>query len=391
MPGRMGFIGQRMSRGLGKLSPSMGGGAPALGVAKLLVVIGDSNGRGWAENQASLSFTPTPSIQTFVSSLAFATYDPATATGMEGGVNTTWVGGELFCAQALRTADPSKPVFILKNAVAGTRQTTEWKVTGGTYTTPTRTLVAQAISAMAAMGYIAEVQILISLGINENTARQSYLAEARLLLADMASNWGLTANSRVTSIRSTLDNGNMVCIRAAQQIIGHENALDFLMDADAFGKNADVTHYNLAGLASVGGAWASIITQASSGLDTDLLLPEITFDNNTGFYAWTLNTGWTIAGTLAAAGVAAFGTSSFINDFPFEAGASYTLQYDLVVSAGNFRFSLGGGTTKNGATQTTSGPKTEVIVANAGNTRLVVNAAGSGFTGSVDNLRLRKI
>ena len=400
--------GLKSSLGLGSGLPGLGlvkgAGVPSLGVARLLVPIGDSNATGTSGQDASSGYVQDAMVRTLLPNGSFTEYTPVSATGIVSAAQDGRVGPEMKLAQRLRTADPSKPVFICKNTLPGSLQTGVWRATanGGTMLAPTFAYVNQAIAAMTALGYTPEVHYYVSLGINDTgtTPRQQYLAEKRAMLAEIVANGRLTANSKVIQNRVTLDNSGTPCIRAAQQIVARESSRDFLINSDGFGKIGDVTHYNMAGLIALGDAAADILLGVNVGVDTDLMTPTLGFydkdvsrPDGLQYYGFNLNTGWSVPGdgSLAGSAVVVNGASTSVNDFPFEAGASYQIEYDLVVTAGQFRWTLTGGTQAAGTTQSTSGHKVDTIVANASNVRFAVNSRTSAFTGSVSSVVIRKL
>jgi len=104
---------------------------------------------------------------------------------------------------------------------------------------------------------------------------------------------------------------------------------------------------------------------------------------------WTKGTGWTIgSGVASCDGSQSAWTylQQDISDLCIK-DRTYEISYDLTVSAGNFKITLGN---TNGTTRTSSGSYTDTIVFDAALDNLYL-AGDSNFTGTIDNVTLKEV
>lgn len=367
--------------------------------AIIILVTGDSNGYGSATDEGDLYWASDPGIRTMNVSGQFVTYAPNSITGinLNGNLDHGHVGPEAQFARLYRYANPTTAVYIVKTATPGATQNS----TAGTYNwtpgslpmTNTKTRLDNTKTLLASLGLpIDHIYNLASIGINDATStyRLLYSQSAADMYEDIKANWLRDARDMIIQYRVTNNNSSAPTIRYAQQANTKDVSQVKLVDTDGFGKNADVTHYNLSGQINCGAAaYAVAIGGASLNLD---LFPADPFNDNSR--GWILAAGWTISGGLMnASSVAAFGTSGLDNALD-RAGATYRISYDLVVTSGSARVQIIGATTVTGATRTASGSYTEDLVApaaNSGALRINVAAAGIGLTGSIDNFRIQRL
>jgi hypothetical protein len=116
---------------------------------------------------------------------------------------------------------------------------------------------------------------------------------------------------------------------------------------------------------------------------------------NSGFATdtvWVQGTGWTIgSGVATATSVAAF-VSLSQTGLTFIPGVEYRVTYTVVTAtAGSVRAAFVGGTQVNGTGRTAPGTYTQDLIAVAGNNQLVLQAEGSGFSGTIDNVTVRAL
>jgi hypothetical protein len=96
--------------------------------------------------------------------------------------------------------------------------------------------------------------------------------------------------------------------------------------------------------------------------------------------AWTKDAGWAIAAGVATATATAAAV----------AGATYQLVYTITAyTSGNVQFSFDNGPT--GAARAATGTFTEHFIMFGAVTEIRFGQAGSDFTGSIDNVTLRRI
>lgn len=107
---------------------------------------------------------------------------------------------------------------------------------------------------------------------------------------------------------------------------------------------------------------------------------------------WTKGTGFTISGgALVATAVAAFVNSSQAFGVTLETGVTYTVVFDVATyTSGGIGVSFGGGSNVNGSTRTSAGTFSQNLVAAAGNNFIRIGASAAGFTGTIDNVSVRK-
>ena len=130
--------------------------------------------------------------------------------------------------------------------------------------------------------------------------------------------------------------------------------------------------------------------RASSGwVSGTELVTNGSFSN--GATGWVAEAGWSASGGSAVATAAAAFNAVSQASFPFLAGRSYRVEFQVTASSGGVRINFAGGTQVSGATYTTAGTWGETMTAAAGNNQLRIQAGASGFTGSVDNISVREI
>lgn len=104
---------------------ALAGGA-ALPYDPVLVIIGDSNGRGNAQtsDQAAFvsSYVADPKVQVLNASGAFVQYVPGTLAGMNGLANSAFVGSEIGFIQQFRAKYPLNTLYVIKLTSAGAYQ-----------------------------------------------------------------------------------------------------------------------------------------------------------------------------------------------------------------------------------------------------------------------------
>lgn len=120
--------------------------------------------------------------------------------------------------------------------------------------------------------------------------------------------------------------------------------------------------------------------------------PEIVV--NGGFdtaASWNFTPNWSISGgALLASSVGAFGLTS--QPYAFAADRAYKVTYTInALSAGSVRVNFINGTQVNGTERFSPGTYTDYLTAKTGNNTIAVQAASSGFTGSVDNVSIKEI
>ncbi len=106
-----------------------------------------------------------------------------------------------------------------------------------------------------------------------------------------------------------------------------------------------------------------------------------TFDSDTD---WTKGSGWTIGSGVATATGAISTSLEQAATVPLIEGQSYTVTYTATRSDGSVTASIGG---TAGTARSANGTYTETIVAGASQN---ITFAGSGFTGTIDNVVVRK-
>lgn len=92
---------------------------------------GDSNKRGSASDQASLSYTQDPLVQAINASGVFAEYTPLTFAGLSNGSNHGNIGSEMEFSRRFRLANPNKECWIAKYGASGSGAS---KLVTGTFT-----------------------------------------------------------------------------------------------------------------------------------------------------------------------------------------------------------------------------------------------------------------
>ncbi len=374
---------------------------PPVSISRAVIIspVGDSNGDGYASDESSLVWTADENIVTLNAGGQFVTYQPGVITGASDGADNAHIGPEAEFARLIRAASPDTKVFIVKSALAGSTQNAgsgpaNW-TSGSSLMVAAKSRLDQAKTLVAATALTLDhIYVCASLGINDanSTYRLQYSAAAAAMYADIKANWLRDARDMILQLRVTNNNSSTPTIRAAQQANTKDVAQVKLIDTDGFGKNADVTHYNLAGQIAQGAACFNVATGVAAGLNLDLFPTETFADNSRG---WIPAAGWAVSGgNLNANAGAAFSTAGItaIIDRP---SATYRFTYDLVVSAGSARIQVIGGSTVSGVTRTASGSYSEDIIApataNAGDIRINFAAAGSGFTGSIDNVKIQRL
>lgn len=369
----------------------MGGGVPDLGVATLLLLIGDSNAAGNASDQGSLVYTPDASVFALNSSGNFAQYVPGTFTGRSSGADAGNVGPEMQFSRLHRAADSTKPVFICKNAYPGSLQTGQWDPATGAYVAETLAMLANAKAKMAALGYTPKVVAVVNLGINDTglaqASKYTYGTVARSMYVALKA--VLAPGEIIIQNRVTEDSTGAFAVRCMQQAKTKNDPVLRLSNTDGFTKNSgDVTHYDLAGQISLGTGAYNIFKGTDLGLRLDFYSDNFSAIGPT--VTWSLNPGWSITGgKMVGASVPAFGATGIL--LPFEPGKSYRNSYGMTFVAGAVRVQMLGGTTVTGATRTTTNTFTETLVALTGNTQFAWNATGGGFSGDMDNLLIEEL
>ncbi|MEZ0212422.1 MAG: hypothetical protein ACAH27_05660 [Xanthobacteraceae bacterium] len=140
------------------------------------------------------------------------------------------------------------------------------------------------------------------------------------------------------------------------------------------------------GLALDTHAWAGKTLAQVMAAQPDIVI-------NGGFAAdtnWVKSAGATISGGLFNCNVAAFALTS--QAYALETGALYRVSYSIVAyTSGSVRVNFGGGAQSNGTVQSSVGDYVDYIAPVSGNNSIWIQAAGSGFVGSVDNVSIKKV
>lgn len=127
------------------------------------------------------------------------------------------------------------------------------------------------------------------------------------------------------------------------------------------------------------------------GIDVASLLgAELTTNGTFGADAsWTKDAGWAIAAGVATA--TATGAAAYIHQaVTIVGGATYSVTYTVTAfTSGNVQVSFDNG--PSGASQAATGTFTEHLVLPAAVTEIRFGRASSDFTGSIDNVTLKKI
>jgi hypothetical protein len=107
----------------------------------------------------------------------------------------------------------------------------------------------------------------------------------------------------------------------------------------------------------------------------------------------TIDSGWSVSSvnrTYTATAAAAFTAGRIL--FPaINVSTAFFVEYTLIANSGSVRLQIAGGAGVNGATRSTSGNYSEIILANAGNNSVNFQAGGSGFDGVISNVSIREV
>ena len=324
----------------GKASSRLGtGGGSDDGIRDVILPMGDSNALMSAEDQASYTgWVDDADVVALNSSFAWQKVVPLTFTGMAGGINTGNVGMELAIARRMRLAAPNKRVYIVKNAVTGSKQITQWAAPAGTYFASTKSFLDTAVAAIQGAGFTPRIWIFCQLGENDanGTDYPSYAAAFRTMVANILANWGAQKliHGRLTSPAGT----SMRRIRTIQQDLAFNNPNFYLVDLDGATIGGDGTHFNLSGIATISQRVDAIILGNSDGL-REPFVKEDWIDNRN---AWTLNAGWAINGDGWLTGTGAT-SSARLQYAGLEVGLQYRIRgtYDPISGSSRCRFNGG--------------------------------------------------
>ena len=112
------------------------------------------------------------------------------------------------------------------------------------------------------------------------------------------------------------------------------------------------------------------------------------FDSGTG---WSLATGWTIGSGVASCDgtQTANSTMQTTSATIIEANTTYEIEFDLTLTAGQFRLFLGGFVSTSW--YTSGGHKAATIVVAGSNNGKVMCQGNADFTGTIDNITIRKM
>lgn len=258
-----------------------------------IIVVGQSNAGGVADDAATLSYTPDTQVKTWNGS-AFVTYAPQTVTGAgPAGATYRW-GGEMEYSRQFRAANPTKPLRVIKYFELGTQlastgnATLDWAPTStGELFDQAKTLINAAIAAIAAEGFVPRVRVLFWMqgesDASSSGPARAYNENAAAFWSAVRAQWnigtpkiviGRIADVAAWPFRSDL--------HAAQAAIVVANADMALVNTDAYGMSPDGMHYNKAGLIAMG----EDIWKVDQGIYADGLAAKGSFslDFTTGTY-----------------------------------------------------------------------------------------------------------
>lgn len=248
---------------------------PAQPVA-VLVVIGDSNARGAAADEATLAYDVDPQVTTW-DGAGFVAYAPGVRTGCTV-PNTVAgsegrVGPELQFARAFRAANAGMPVAIVKYARAGSFQgfgsgapvngdaSNSWDVASGTLLAGARAQLQAALTALAQAGASPRVVAVIE-AIGTNDAGDATLSAGvqtakAAMIGSIRSTWPVAATTAflIQRVRADSPQPYLATVRAAQAAVANATADAMLVDTDGLSANpGDPTHFDSAGQLALGAA-----------------------------------------------------------------------------------------------------------------------------------------
>ena len=129
----------------------------------------------------------------------------------------------------------------------------------------------------------------------------------------------------------------------------------------------------------------SVVPYVQQQFWMDGLVENGTFDTTDG---WTLGTGWSISGGVASCNGTQTSNSGINQTLPIEAGKTYLIVFDLVVSAGAITWvALGGGIDNTNITSSGS----YAVTLTTTTTASLSLAADANFVGNIDNVKVFEV
>lgn len=211
-----------------------------------------------------------------------------------------------------------------------------------------------------------------------------------------------TPKATYTTAAGSVSNANPVVLDSygrAVLFIDGSYRFDLYTSSDALVRSTDnVTSFTATGTAadayqetfSGDGADTTFTTSESLGDDEKLIMvfaereytTNGTFASDTG---WTKGTGWTIGSGVATATGAISTALEQTAGLSLVQGLAYEVRYTVTRSAGTVTPNVGG---TAGTGRTASGTYSEIIIGGSSQT---ISFTTSGFTGTVDNVSVRKV
>jgi hypothetical protein len=200
-------------------------------------------------------------------------------TGIPTGVYVAFRNGstnQFYVYQTGIAANPS--LSVASTTITKYNHSISWSTSegglfeggSGSVTNGMRSRVPTALAAMTAGGLnprvIAVLQLLGTNDMGYAASASAFGSAASAFIAREKAAWPL-AYAKIILPRVTAEAGaGSVTIRAAQAAIADADPQVFLLDTDGFGKGADTTHFNMAGLTAIGAAAYDVWAGSSAGI-----------------------------------------------------------------------------------------------------------------------------
>lgn len=377
---------------------------PTGGAIDVLVVAGQSNAAGQAEDAASLSWASDPNVMVWNGS-AFVTYAPKTMGGIEWVAPAGNWSAEAEYARLYRAANPTKRLAIIKWTASGAQLfqstdgtgTYDWNpASTGELFPQARSAVIAAMAALVSAGYSPTIrgEFWMQGETDASDATMGAAYEANLIAAiankraASPGGWGIPSGAPIIIGRVRANGMAQAAVRTAQQNVASADTggQQVLMNTDDAGVNADTVHYNKAGLTTLGARLYSLIQSVVPAGD---ILGGAGSFAAAGAWKNLFGGASVTAGVLRLAAVGAFNWVGL--DTPAVVpSVFYKITYTISgYSAGGvfarFGTAAGGPVSPDGAIRSANGTFTDMLLAPAGATQFTFQTSAT-TTLDIDNV-----